>query len=722
MTDTSTTAFFRQSETMGHADLYHGTSSDAADSIEQDGLYPAAQGHPTLTTSWAEAETHARNTSSPTILHFRVPHYITEMGLKSSPGDEPGETKYAIDGKRLHPSFLHKRHDLDTSHTATAFFRRAVDEPGPKVWKHKHLTYGPDGGYVEKESEVYGPLYHGGGKRLREGDQIKPGRKTNSWGDEGAKSTHVYFTTHKDTAASYAQQSGGHVYEVEPTGDFKGDYNGGDYKTQHPLNVVRKLDRSEWDTGKTAAVTATAFFRQSSEHPGPFFHGTRYPFKPGDLIEPGHKSNQGYGQPNPHVFFTHRPEIAKIFADSADDPEGHEGARPRVYEVEPTGPHEMDTDELPRDAKAAGSRQSRHPLRVVQEHHSTYEPGDDDPDYGEFEHEGCEECGESMEDEPHCKHCGYGHHASCCEEGGSGGHHYASTATEFFQQTGAVSHLDLYHRTTPEAADAIYREKRMLSRENGPVYFSTHRGHEPDSQAIGYGEGVVHVRVPEHLAQIDDEFPSGEQHYQIHQRDLRPEHFIDDRAQHTAAADHPVQEIRLLGALIARQAATDSETGIMVAIVPPREIAEQLAREGGEPVGELHITLAYLGKISDYTPELVKWLPELVGSWAARQKAIRVRIGGVLKFSNEAENQHVLAATADIPGGAQLHSDLAAFLTGHGYRLPSEHGWLPHLTLAYVDRHFRFLPKMPEHEWIADRVWTSVGPTWTAVMLDGIPH
>ncbi len=162
-----------------------------------------------------------------------------------------------------------------------------------------------------------------------------------------------------------------------------------------------------------------------------YFHGTRYPFKPGDLIEPGRKSNQGYGDPNDRVFFSHKPETARIFADSADDPEGHEGARPRVYQVEPTGPHEMDTDELPEDAKAAGSWQSRHPLRVVQEHHTTYEPSGDDPDYDDMH--GCEECGEPMSaHEGYCRTCGYGHHTACCPEG-SGGEHYASIPQEIAQ-------------------------------------------------------------------------------------------------------------------------------------------------------------------------------------------------------------------------------------------------------------------------------------------------
>lgn len=441
-------------------------------------------------------------------------------------------------------------------------------------------------------------------------------------------------------------------------------------------------------------------------------------------------------------------------------------------------------------------------------------------------------------------------------------HHYdfsqpvdkvASTATSFFRQAEAVEHLDLYHRTTPEAADAIYRDKRMHSKENlggrKPLYFSTFRGDEPDAAGRGYGEGIVHVRVPHHIAEIDDEFPSGEEHYLIDQKDLRPEHFVDDRQQRTAARtpysedisnDRPVtfqyhrntesstshgdfgsrygqdiephgryvsqgpyggqpddsrweqgevtfqrplrmhfgggyeestnwkrqlsdrysgktgrelsQAIRddgydgimthdeygpsetvdltgfkprtgtsqSLGAAIMRQAAAERQTGMMVAIVPPREVAEDLALPDGEPVHELHITLAYLGKTPDYTAEQVAWLPELVGSWAARQHPVKVRIGGTGKFSNESSGEHVLWAAADIPGGAQLHSDLAAFLEGHGYRLPSEHGWLPHLTLAYVHKHFRFLPKVAEHSWDAAEVWTCVGGKWTRCPLGGI--
>lgn len=128
--------------------------------------------------------------------------------------------------------------------------RRRASSDQQKVYTWQGQAKHPEGGYVDKTYEVHGPLYHGGGKRLKEGDTIRPGRKSNhpAWGDEPGKSQHVYFTPRKDTAASYADQTGGHVYEVEPTGDFRMDHNADDYKTRHPLKVLRRLDPSEWRT------------------------------------------------------------------------------------------------------------------------------------------------------------------------------------------------------------------------------------------------------------------------------------------------------------------------------------------------------------------------------------------------------------------------------------------------------------------------------------------
>lgn len=72
--------------------------------------------------------------------------------------------------------------------------------------------------------------------------------------------------------------------------------------------------------------------------------------------------------------------------------------------------------------------------------------------------------------------------------------------------------LDLYHRTSEHAARAIADSGRFLTRENTPeAYVST----DVDGQAAGYGEAVVHIRVEESDAQLEDEFPDGEQHYRV---------------------------------------------------------------------------------------------------------------------------------------------------------------------------------------------------------------
>lgn len=83
--------------------------------------------------------------------------------------------------------------------------------------------------------------------------------------------------------------------------------------------------------------------------------------------------------------------------------------------------------------------------------------------------------------------------------------------------------LDLYHRTTPDAARQIQATGRIESKENPPrAYFSTKK----DGQAAGYGDAVVHVRVPRRLAELDDEFPDGEQHYAVNVKHIRREHIV----------------------------------------------------------------------------------------------------------------------------------------------------------------------------------------------------
>jgi rifampin ADP-ribosylating transferase len=95
-----------------------------------------------------------------------------------------------------------------------------------------------------------------------------------------------------------------------------------------------------------------------------FYHGTRADLRPGDLIEPGYRSNFGSRRQANHVYLTATLDAAVWGAELAigDDPG-------RIYVVEPTGPIEDDPNLT--DKKFPGnptkSYRSKQPLRVTGE-------------------------------------------------------------------------------------------------------------------------------------------------------------------------------------------------------------------------------------------------------------------------------------------------------------------------------------------------------------------
>jgi 2'-5' RNA ligase len=124
----------------------------------------------------------------------------------------------------------------------------------------------------------------------------------------------------------------------------------------------------------------------------------------------------------------------------------------------------------------------------------------------------------------------------------------------------------------------------------------------------------------------------------------------------------------------------DTHTGAMVALYPPADVAQQLAQPGGEPVEQLHVTLAYLGQavmLSD-----IDLLKQKVAEFAARTAPISGTISGTGHFTGGPEP--VTYASIDLPtlpaARERLVFDLNYVAT------PSrEHGFTPHITLAYAD-------------------------------------
>src|SRR5687768_8811608 len=98
--------------------------------------------------------------------------------------------------------------------------------------------------------------------------------------------------------------------------------------------------------------------------PGPFYHGTKADLSPGDLLQPGYRSNFGERRTANYVYLTATLDAATWGAELSD------GDGPgRIYRVVPTGPIEDDPNLT--DKRFLGnptrSYRTRQPLRVVAE-------------------------------------------------------------------------------------------------------------------------------------------------------------------------------------------------------------------------------------------------------------------------------------------------------------------------------------------------------------------
>lgn len=134
---------------------------------------------------------------------------------------------------------------------------------------------------------------------------------------------------------------------------------------------------------------------------------------------------------------------------------------------------------------------------------------------------------------------------------------------------------------------------------------------------------------------------------------------------------------------------TNSEqTGVMVAVMAPESLAKAMG-EANMPKypnadeSNLHVTLSYLGKVDDFDEETFEKLSAAVGEVANRHPPLEMKISGFGKF-NEGSNGVPVYAVANAKGLSRLQADVEETL-GKIIELPSEHGWVPHMTLGYVE-------------------------------------
>jgi len=152
----------------------------------------------------------------------------------------------------------------------------------------------------------------------------------------------------------------------------------------------------------------------------------------------------------------------------------------------------------------------------------------------------------------------------------------------------------------------------------------------------------------------------------------------------------------------------DFSDSIMVALYPDEDSAKALKVPGGLPDSDLHVTLAYLGKISDYEPADLDDLSNLVSATAAGIGPIDGTINGVGKFNGDPAEGDPVYANVDAPGLNAARQKVADALNGDGFAVSQVHGFTPHITLAY-DKEGGDLPKVADRDLSFDFLSLAIG-------------
>jgi 2'-5' RNA ligase len=125
-------------------------------------------------------------------------------------------------------------------------------------------------------------------------------------------------------------------------------------------------------------------------------------------------------------------------------------------------------------------------------------------------------------------------------------------------------------------------------------------------------------------------------------------------------------------------------TTAIVAIKVPKHIVKKLKNyvdEDTQPSKELHITLAFLGKSKDISKSTRKAIISALEKICSKHKPLSMYISGTGKFQKNEDGTPIFLIPNAI-GLSRLQADIENTLSNF-IDLPSEHGWVPHITVQY---------------------------------------
>lgn len=139
-----------------------------------------------------------------------------------------------------------------------------------------------------------------------------------------------------------------------------------------------------------------------------------------------------------------------------------------------------------------------------------------------------------------------------------------------------------------------------------------------------------------------------------------------------------------LEALYEVQRAPRAYSGIIIALAVPGDAGAQVAVEGGTPVDELHVTLAYLGNVEDHRdPVAFLRLARQLSALAASHRPLTAKFGGPGKFLGVAKGNDAAYLSVDSPGLPELRAACVEAARGVGLPEDQTHGFTPHVTVTY---------------------------------------
>lgn len=134
----------------------------------------------------------------------------------------------------------------------------------------------------------------------------------------------------------------------------------------------------------------------------------------------------------------------------------------------------------------------------------------------------------------------------------------------------------------------------------------------------------------------------------------------------------------------------DSDPGVMIALmIPTGSLAHRIGTRLADPDlrSDLHITLAYLGRLSTLDTATIDDATAVVSQIAEAYAPLAGTLKGIGRFPATAnsDGRDVLYWTPDIAGIGEFRGELCEMLTLAGVPYSNNFGFRPHVTLAYVE-------------------------------------